>query len=161
MFGDILIQAAGTFLGVHALRASDGWKHRKDHHPGLIPRRKPPRKTQAVAKRGGAKRNPSTLQRQARAFHGEGAGDLVKLSPKERKLPAVGVLLGEVSQVGYEPDRRSKRGANEWVHRFGDRGPGKPTSTKKPLLVAFADGRTAIVQGKSPARFRPSMGIVG
>lgn len=110
------------------------------------------------------RRNPSDLtkaKRMSREFHCT-PDETRRLSEAERKpLPKEVMVVGEVHEITYGPDRHSCRGTSLWRHVFGDRGAGKPKAKEKPLLVASPNGQIAIVQGKSPAKLDPKKGIVG
>lgn len=114
------------------------------------------------------RRNPGSgskaleaAKRLSKRFHGN--VQVVELNDRERRpLPRYVAVVGELDELTYSPDPRSKRGSVRWRHESGDRGPGRPRARSKPLVVV--DPRTkrpAIVAHRSPLRFSSDRGLVG
>lgn len=115
-----------------------------------------------------ARRNPSLhsgsdpeARAISEAFHGT-PDETAVLSDRDRALPREVVVVGEVENIIYKPDRHSQRGGSAWDHEAGDRGLGPFKAKDKPLLVADpSTGRPALVMGKSPMRLNRQLGLVG
>lgn len=147
-------------------------RNRKSAKPKepAAPRRKPIGRGR-TQKRG--RKNPATMsaadrkdlataRRLATRFHGSAEGHVLELSPKERRpAPRFVAVVGTVDDMTYDPGDESKRGFAKWKHESGDRGPGRPKASKKPLLVVGADQRPAIVAHGSPMKFSSNQGLVG
>jgi len=102
------------------------------------------------------RRNPSAEEDSA-TFHGE-PGEVHHLSAAERRMPKEAMVVGKAESITYRTPANSKR-AGLYVHRFGDGGLFAPDSTERPLLVE-KNGRINLIEGKSPARFSPRVGLL-
>jgi hypothetical protein len=104
--------------------------------------------------------NPSqvTAEQMFQRFHG-----VPPKSKKFIKLPRVkrAMRIGKVESIAYIPDLRSRRGGVIWNHEFGDYGPLRPKSKKKPELLVSEDGKQLIIHNTSGFYFDPRLGIVG
>ena len=130
-----------------------------------------PNPKEAKKRTTNAKRNPATLtarekreletaRRMSKQFHGN--SQVIELNQKDRHVPRFAVAAGEISEMTYSPNRGSKRQGTDWHHKSGDRGPGKPRSRQKPLLVADPITKQPILlKHRSPMKFSSKRGLVG
>lgn len=80
-----------------------------------------------------------------------GRGDVLELNDRERQaLPRYVVPIGRLAEMVYDPADRSDKAGSLYRHRSGDRGPARPTSGRRPWLVADPrNGQPRIVQAAS------------
>ncbi len=106
------------------------------------------------------KRELETARRMSKKFHGN--SQVIELDAQDRQVPRFAVAVGEISDLTYSPNRGSKRRGADWHHTSGDRGPGKPRSRQKPLLVADPITKQPILlKHRSPMKFSSKQGLVG
>ena len=110
------------------------------------------------------RRNPNgalaAVRAKSRVFHGRGAGTVLRLDARDRRLPAYVLPVGKVVAITYEPPAGSRRAGSLWRHEAGDAGALRRTP-RGTYLVSDGRGRIQLFQPRNRMRLDPRRGPIG